>query len=310
MYENRLYTIKTLSNLHVGGGDVNYSVIDKQVQRDALTHNPTIHASSFKGAMREYIKYTQVSKQDLKDGEPNPEAQKAGDHLVYTVFGQEPKLDQTQSKKPKAGHVIFSEVKLLSLPVRTNKIAFMYATCPSLIKDYNHMSKMYGLDTQINEFCNEDSGYFSNEVSDEIVAEELDFKLRKNDDLSVLQSRLGKSVILFTDGQFRDISKSLPVMARNHLENGESQNLFYEEVVPRESLFYTVISYPNDNLLSLKSQDIKSKKNIVKFQNAIKDTSFYLGANTTIGQGYCRIRQIEPRIASEEEGDHEQSPDQ
>jgi len=50
-----LYTIKCLTNLHVGSGDINFNVIDNQVQRDSVTNLPNINSSSLKGAFREHF---------------------------------------------------------------------------------------------------------------------------------------------------------------------------------------------------------------------------------------------------------------
>jgi CRISPR-associated protein Cmr4 len=50
-----LYKINTLSNLHVGSGDINFNVIDNQVQRDPVTNLPNINSSSLKGAFREVV---------------------------------------------------------------------------------------------------------------------------------------------------------------------------------------------------------------------------------------------------------------
>ena len=47
-----IYTIEAITNLHVGSGDVNYEIVDKEIQRDTATTLPTIHASSLKGAIR------------------------------------------------------------------------------------------------------------------------------------------------------------------------------------------------------------------------------------------------------------------
>jgi len=285
MYDNKLYTLKTLTNLHVGGGDSNYSIIDKQVQRDVLTGLPTIHSSSFKGAMKEYIKYSNVSKQDLrKDGEVNEETTRAGDKIIYTIFGTEP-----NENKKKAGHVIFSEVKLLSIPVRTSKIPYMNATCPSLIKEYNNICKMYDIDESIKEFSDNDNYYYADGLSGNIIFEEMDYAIGSSESVKELEVSLGKNVVLLTDKQFRKIMKQLPFLARNYLDNGESKNLFYEEVVPRESLFYTVIQYPNKNLLNLDKKDSKAVKHLEDFKDTLKDLKFYLGANTSIGYGYCQL---------------------
>ncbi len=299
MYNNKLYKIKTLSNLHVGGGDANYSVIDKQVQRDSLSDNyPTIHASSFKGAMREYTKFSEVSKQKLtKDGEVSEEAKLAGNGIIYTVFGQEPKAENNADRKQKAGHVVFAEPKLLSLPVRTNKKAFMHATCPAIINAFNATCNIYDLDAKMPEFLDADAGYYCKDaLNEELIAEEFTFLLNRNESLSSLEEHIGNNVALLTDEQFKTIAKNLPVIARNYLENGESKNLFYEEVVPRETFFYTVLRYPNDNLLSMDPRDYNGKKNILSFQNNIKNIKFYLGANTSIGQGLCELKQVSPKL--------------
>ena len=34
----RMYVINTLSNMHVGSGEVNYGVIDNLIQRDSVTN--------------------------------------------------------------------------------------------------------------------------------------------------------------------------------------------------------------------------------------------------------------------------------
>jgi len=49
------YLLRALSNMHVGSGDNNYGIVDKQVQRDVIDPFPTIHSSGLKGAFRELL---------------------------------------------------------------------------------------------------------------------------------------------------------------------------------------------------------------------------------------------------------------
>jgi len=72
-YSKKLFCIRTLSNLHVGSGSENYGVIDNLIQRDAATGFPCIHASSLKGAFREFF---------VKDIP-------MGDDFIKHVFGSE-----------------------------------------------------------------------------------------------------------------------------------------------------------------------------------------------------------------------------
>ena len=39
----RMYVINTLSNMHVGSGEVNYGVIDNLIQRDSVTNLPNTY---------------------------------------------------------------------------------------------------------------------------------------------------------------------------------------------------------------------------------------------------------------------------
>ena len=66
---------------------------------------------------------------------------------------------------------------------------------------------------------------------------------------------------------------NLPIIARNVLENGESKNLWYEQVVPAETVFYTIIDDNGDGILA----------NMIGDDNCIVQ----IGANATIGYGYC-----------------------
>jgi CRISPR-associated protein Cmr4 len=64
----------------------------------------------------------------------------------------------------------------------------------------------------------------------------------------------------------------LPIIARNYLENGESKNLWYEQVLPSMSVLGTIILTDNE-------QDL----------NVLNDKIVQIGANATIGYGYCRF---------------------
>ena len=48
--KTELYFIRAISNMHVGSGDINYDIIDRQVQKDPIEGIPVIHASGLKGA--------------------------------------------------------------------------------------------------------------------------------------------------------------------------------------------------------------------------------------------------------------------
>ena len=85
-----------------------------------------------------------------------------------------------------------------------------------------------------------------------------------------------------TEEDFKDLCSddNLPIIARNVLENGESKNLGYEQVVPAETVFYTLMDDTLDKASTL------AKK--ITEDNAIVQ----IGANATIGYGYCKFTNL------------------
>ncbi len=67
---------------------------------------------------------------------------------------------------------------------------------------------------------------------------------------------------------------SLPIIARNCLENGESTNLWYEQVLPSQSVLGTII---------------KSDVDCPELDETLMNGVVQIGANATIGYGYCKF---------------------
>lgn len=77
---------------------------------------------------------------------------------------------------------------------------------------------------------------------------------------------------------FKEIASELPVIARNYLDNGESKNLWYEELVPRESVFGCII-HGEDTAIDA-------------FKTAVDNQIVQIGGNATVGYGYCLFTPI------------------
>jgi CRISPR-associated protein Cmr4 len=80
---------------------------------------------------------------------------------------------------------------------------------------------------------------------------------------------------------FKDACDNLPVIARNALDNGISQNLWYEEVVPRQSVFVACIQGVENSELA----------------NALDNKVVQVGGNATVGYGYCQFTLLNPTKA-------------
>jgi hypothetical protein len=59
--------------MHVGNGDVNFNIIDNEVEKDVVTNYPTINSSGVKGALREFFDNQNIDKACVNEifGEPN-----------------------------------------------------------------------------------------------------------------------------------------------------------------------------------------------------------------------------------------------
>ena len=270
----KLFRMRLVTNLHMGSGEANFNFIDNQVQRDPITEYPNMHPSGIKGALREFF-----------DGIENKD-------YVREIFGSE----NTEKEDNKQGEVSFIEGKLLSIPVRSNKKSYFMGTTIEIIKEYVEFSKLFGKNTENLKEIEEELKKIEKKLSEKnrkicvIGSQEEGLLIEsfENDEIGfyqeddILSKVLGiKDIVILKEEIFKDeISRRLPVIARNYLENGVSKNLWYEEVVPRESVFYT---------------GIVNSQNTEKFEDfcrKLEDNLIQIGANATIGYGFTKFEEV------------------
>lgn len=263
---NNIYSIKCKTHLHAGSGDSNYGVIDKLVQRDPTDNIPCIFASSLKGALREYYQHKQ------------PE-------LVDGIFGKDDK-----------GAVIFNQAYLISLPVKSNTTPYFNLTCPLVLNKFledctffqHTNNQVHSVISELIENKEEDKiKHFNNQLDNTTKIEEFN----SNDvikgsiaDLNILETLLGNNIAITSDKEFLNLTNNynLPVIARNNLENGVSKNLWYEQIIPRESRYYFVAT-------TMPGKDTEAVKLFDHFQTT---TNLQIGANASIGYGFCEINKL------------------
>ena len=271
LYDNKVYLIKNVTNLHVGSGESNFGIVDNGVQRDVLTNYPTIHSSSLKGAIREYFEFY---KNDNK--------------FIQHIFGDE-------DKNP--GNVKFNEVHMLGIPFRSKDCPYVFCMSDMSIKMFVDLLNDFNVDLEIkNIFQN----YISiNEIKSNVSTIVEDLEISKNDELKELKEFLNEeNIAILPHKKFEKLLKDLPIVARNKLNNGKSENLFYEEFVPRRSKFFSVISFPvlervtNDERFNDK---VKIKSFYKEFQNMITSETnlVQIGANASIGYGLCKFKEVQ-----------------
>lgn len=215
-----LYKMTCLTNLHVGNGDVNYSIIDNEVELDYVLKEPTIPSSGVKGALLSYIESLPENKFANKE------------ELIKTVFGKEDNAKGTYK---------FLSANLLSRPVRVSEGNYSYANATSyeLIERYNNLCESFNIETEKIEAVSH--GCFASDGITEIEGKEIS---QETDSISTL---IPSPFAVMPNAVLNEIP--LPVGARNRL--GENKNLWYEQYVPYYSIFYMIIILPDEkNLLN------------------------------------------------------------
>lgn len=248
--------------MHVGSSETNYNVIDNEVEKDVIFDIPTINASGVKGALRYFIESEKkLSPEEIKD-----------------IFGGK---ENDISK----GNYKFLSANLMARPLRVSKGTKAYINTTSIDIVENQLQLFGKLDIVIGKDFNEDlnneelpnnfDGKSFAVAWDLSQVEEIEGKEVVTKKSKVLEKLIGDNWALTTHDEFKYYS--LPVLARNVLKEGESKNLWYEEVVPHQSIFYFIIITPDkENKL-----DYILENNVIQF-----------GGNASIGQGYTSIMKV------------------
>lgn len=260
----KMYIIDAQCNLHVGSGEVNYGLIDNLIQRDAITTLPNINSSSLKGALREFFK---------------------DDSFVTDVFGSA--SGETDTKKRKQGSARFFEANLLALPVRSDKRPYLMATSVDVVNRLIKDLTVFNCDnkddilTALQGFADclktNDAIVFDSNL-DNACIEDVDLNATYVNPSSdnVITQLFGENIVLLNSEKFKMLcdDNHLPVIARNNLENGTSTNLWYEQVLPRYSRLYFML------------------KDGEKLEEKMTKELVQIGANATIGYGFCKIQSL------------------
>lgn len=227
MQKENVWLITAKTNLHVGDENTSsYGLIDKAIQRDALTNLPCINSSSLKGAINEWA---------TNDA-------KISDTDRISIFG----CDKADKKRETTkGKSVFFDANIVAIPEQLSDNSgnlFRLVTCDKVLSLVSAKLQTLGISIT------------SEKLKSSIKAEKIDNKVFES---------------LCSDD-------NLPIIARNRLENGESTNLWYEQILPAETVLLTVI-------------DDKGDKNL---SNAMNDSIVQIGANATIGYGYCEMKHL------------------
>lgn len=242
-----LVKLQCVTNLHVGNGDVNYNIIDNEVERDPVTNLPTINSSGIKGALRQFF------------------TNEEGNYPVSKWFGNEDKDKDGKALPKTEGKLKIMPADIVAWPMRASQGARAYylATTATAKARFEDLARIFSASKTF-----EEKNRSQINENDRVILEGIsDIKISKV---------AGEKVYEIKDDSYRHIS--LPVMARNKLKNGVSENLWYEEVVPHESIFVFPVAVHDDDINLLND-----------FKNKVNGKLIQFGGNASIGEGLCLV---------------------
>ncbi len=260
--------------IHPGAGQ-DTGFVDLPVAREAATDYPVIVGSSFKGALLDRAECHNRVNQDWQVD-------------CHRIFGQQ----------DRAGSLLVSDIRLVLLPVRSLTSHYKWVSCPHLLERLHRDLKRSGCNGKALELPGVPTGQYLGKGSEDepLFLEERQF--RRNGDVpeGIIQlcgslilhqetrERLANQLVILHDDDFAWFARfGLAVNARNMLNNEKktSQNLWYEETIPPDSLFYSLVA------------DRDGGRTLDEIGKLLDDRPYIqVGGNETIGQGWFAVKQV------------------
>ena len=288
MSDKTLLFIHALTGLHPGSGTA-LGVVDLPVQRERHTHWPLIPGSSLKGVIR---------------AECGRLASDHHDENILAAFGPEP-----GAASDHAGAIALSDARILAFPVRSLTGVFAWVTCPAVL---GRLSRDLGLvggggfptvpspkkDTAA---CTADSPLIAHDGR--LMLEEFEFSCdgdageianwiaaRAVDDEGT-KGRLRSHLAILHDDDFTHfVRNATEVVARVGLDYERKTvrpgALFYEEYLPAETLFYSLVLCSDSRR---PGSQLSSAADILKWLRDRELEVLQIGGGETVGKGFCAV---------------------
>jgi CRISPR-associated protein Cmr4 len=275
------------TSLHPGTGTTT-GVIDLPIQREKHTGFPLIQSSGLKGSMRE-----RAGKKWGRDSD-----------LVNIIFGPE--------DADYAGSIAITDARLLAFPVRSLSEVYIWITCPTVLsrlkrdmgiigKDYSKLSGLPSCEGKalvgeksdlqsplvIEDFKLDINDSQKNTVKEWI--EEILKLMPETDSHNTVKEKMKKHLIVISDSDYSHlVTTATQVSARIILDDKKtSQNLWYEESLPPDCLFYALV-------MAMKprggNSDIKKAEDALKKLQEAVTGYLQIGGNETVGMGWCAVK--------------------
>lgn len=294
--------------IHPGCGQ-NEGAIDLPVARERVTQYPFIAGSSMKGAWRDYAVQNYKSKNQIKletkilneEDTDEKELLKMELDELGTEEITKNEINEIFGKQESAGKLLISDARLLLLPVRSLQYSYCQISCPALLVRLNRDLKRSSNSLSALDIPKVEKGKYLGKDTGNIplFLEERNFKHKADIDKKLIEQiqtfipddyckqQLSENLVILNDVDFKWFAKNaLALQVRNVLdEDKQSQNLWYEESLPPDTVMHTLISQRNNADTALEA--LKNTCNNAPY--------LQVGGNETVGQGLFHISIPKPK---------------
>jgi CRISPR-associated protein Cmr4 len=261
-----LLTFYAETPIHMGSGQ-SVSYVDLPIQRERHTSFPVLWASGIKGVIRN------LALREWNDKDK-----------VNTIFGPDP-----EDASDFASCIGITDAKILLYPVRSVKGVFAWITCPFVLKRFKEDLK--AIDFKVNDEEMQIPSISDNEViiannnlkiqeKNMVALEEFLFEPEVKDDAKNLAKKLKEFIptndltnslenhlAIVSDNVFKDfVNYAVEIRTRIRIDQAKGTvkegALFSEELVPSESVFYSLV-FITDPYFEIEMDlynELKSKK--------------------------------------------------
>lgn len=296
--QKHLLTLYTRTPLHVGCG-TSVDVVDLPIMRERITGFPVIPSTSLKGVLRQ-------AGRDATDKDGKAILSEAN---ARALFGEDRKLNSDEKKgdiiSANAGCVQIMEGKLLAFPVRSLAGCFAWLTCPAALRRFQRDSdiKFSIPDVQKDQAIVAANSELIIQGQAKVVLEEYALTSVSNGNehgqvataLSKLSadalwtSKLTTRLAILHDEDFQHfVTTCTEVVARIVIDPATrtNTNLFNQENIPCEALFYTVLTV----LAPRRKTDAGSSADTLLTNLLTATPTLQIGGDETTGHGFCAVQ--------------------
>jgi len=280
----KLMFVHALSPLHAGTGQ-GVGVIDLPIAREKATDIPFLPGSTLKGVLR--------------DACEDPEVRKR-------VFGPD-----TSGADEHAGAVIFTDARLLLLPVRSLKGVFAWVASPLLLhrlmRDVGNAAGLPQIPDIGENACRvSEEGCAIKTSEDQVILEDLALAVEGSADVKAWAAWLGKHLFPSDETWQKELNASLclvtddtlsflletatEITARIQLEDKtktvKSGALWYEESLPAETILAGLVMATT--IKNKEGKVTEPEEVFAMVKKLSENTILQFGGNATVGRGLCR----------------------